>query len=159
LIGIARGRCPTTALGTGPLVVLIVIAAFVGLVATDREASGNVVVVRGHTSHARRRGTAHGRANRHRIRESAMRRVEACLDEILAFRLRDERLQFGSGEGVDQASLRDDEKEDLCSGEGGKFVCLKKTRGGMSKKKKKKREGDRTRTDGADLFHDAWRER
>ena len=67
-----------------------------------------------------------------------MRRIEACLDEILAFRLRDERLQFGSGEGVDQASLRDDEKEDLCSGEGGKFVCLKKTRGGMSKKKKKK---------------------
>ena len=54
-----------------------------------------------------------------------MRGVEACLDEILAFRLRDERLQFGSGEGVDQASFRDDKKEDLCSCESGKFVCLK----------------------------------
>ena len=55
-----------------------------------------------------------------------MRRVEACLDEVLAFWLRDKRLQFGSSEGVDQAGFRDYEKEDLCSGEGGKFVCLRK---------------------------------
>jgi hypothetical protein len=61
-----------------------------------------------------------------------MRCVEACLDEILALRLRDERLQFGSGEGVNQASFRDDEKEDLCSCESGKFVCLK----GNEKKKR-----------------------
>ena len=53
-----------------------------------------------------------------------MRGVEACLNEILALRLCDERLQFGSGEGVNQASFRDDEKEDLCSCESGKFVCL-----------------------------------
>ena len=123
------------------------IAAFVGLVATNREASGNVVVVRGHTSHARRGGTAHGRTDRHGIREGAMRRVEACLDEILAFRLRDERLQFGSSEGVDQASLRDDEKEDLRSGEGGKFVCLEKEKEGRYEK-----EGDRMRTDGSRPF-------
>ena len=54
-----------------------------------------------------------------------MRGVEARLDEILALRLRDKRLQFGSGESVNQASFRDDEKEDLCSCESGKFVCLK----------------------------------
>lgn len=70
-----------------------------------------------------------------------MGRVETCLDEILAFWLRNERLQFGGSEGVDQASLRDDEKEDLCSGEGGKFVCLKKEKERVHKKKKK--EGDR----------------
>ena len=64
-----------------------------------------------------------------------MRRVEACLDEILAFRLRDERLQFGRGEGVDQASFRDDEKEDLRSCESGKFVCLERGRGVMRKER------------------------
>jgi hypothetical protein len=42
--------------------------------------------------------------------------IEACLDEILALRLGDERLQFGGGESIDQAGFRDDEKEDLCTG-------------------------------------------
>jgi hypothetical protein len=53
-----------------------------------------------------------------------MGRIEACLDKILALRLCDERLQFGGGESIDQTSFRDDEKEDLCAGQGGKFVGL-----------------------------------
>jgi len=51
-----------------------------------------------------------------------MGRVEASLDEVLALRLGDERLQFCGCESIDQASFRDDEEKDLCSGEGGKFV-------------------------------------
>jgi hypothetical protein len=42
--------------------------------------------------------------------------IEACLDEVLALRLGDERLQFGGGESIDQAGFRDDEKKNLCSG-------------------------------------------
>jgi hypothetical protein len=103
-----------------------VVAAFVNLVAANREATRDVVVMCGYTHTWCRGGTAHGRTNRHGIREGAVRCVEACLDKVLAFRLRDKRLQFGGSEGVDQASFRDNEKEDLCSREGGKFVRLKK---------------------------------
>lgn len=53
-----------------------------------------------------------------------MGRIETCLDEVLALRLGDERLQFGGCESIDQACFRDDEKEDLGSGQGGKFVGL-----------------------------------
>lgn len=42
-----------------------------------------------------------------------MWRVQAGLNEVLAFRLGDKGLKFGSGEGVDKASLGYDEKEDL----------------------------------------------
>lgn len=105
------------------------VSAIVDLVAANSETTRNVVVMCGYTHAWCRGGTAHGGTNGHCIREGAVRRVEACLDEILAFRLRDERLQFGSGEGVDQASFRDDEKEDLCPCEGGKFVRLERGRG------------------------------
>lgn len=50
--------------------------------------------------------------------------IEACLDEVLALRLGDERLQFSGCESVDQAGFRYDEKEDLCAGQSGKFVGL-----------------------------------
>jgi hypothetical protein len=104
------------------------VGAFVDLVAANSEATRNVVVMCGYTHAWRRGGTAHGGTHGHCIRDGAVGRVKACLDEILAFWLRDERLQFGSSEGVDQASFRDDEKEDLCPCESGKFVRLKKGR-------------------------------
>ena len=52
------------------------------------------------------------------------RRVEASLDQVLALRLRDERLQLGSGEGVDETGLADDEKQNLSSSECREFICL-----------------------------------
>jgi hypothetical protein len=48
----------------------------------------------------------------------------AYLDQILAFWLGDQRLQLGRGECVDEASLGDDEEEDLGSSQDGKLVCL-----------------------------------
>jgi hypothetical protein len=69
-------------------------------------------------------GTTHGRTDGHGVGEGAVGRIETGLDEILALRLGDERLQFGGGERVDQAGFRDDEEEDLGSGQGGKFVGL-----------------------------------
>jgi len=39
-----------------------------------------------------------------------MRRVETCLDEILALRLGDKRLKFGGRESVHQPCFRDDEQ-------------------------------------------------
>jgi hypothetical protein len=50
--------------------------------------------------------------------------IETCLDEVLSLRLGDERLQFGGCKSIDQAGFRDDEKEDLCAGQSGKFVGL-----------------------------------
>lgn len=50
--------------------------------------------------------------------------VEAGLDEVLAFWLRDQRLQLGCCEGVDKASLGDDEQQHLGAGEDGQFVGL-----------------------------------
>ena len=46
------------------------------------------------------------------------------LNEVLALWLGDEGLQFGGGEGVDEAGLGDDEEEDLGAGEGGELVRL-----------------------------------
>ena len=54
-----------------------------------------------------------------------MGRVETCLDEVLAFWLRDEWLQLRGGEGVDEAGLGHDKEEYLCAGEGGKLICLR----------------------------------
>lgn len=39
--------------------------------------------------------------------------IQTGLDEILALGFSDERLELGSGECVDETSLRDDEQEDL----------------------------------------------
>ncbi len=75
--------------------------------------------------HARcRTGSPHGRTDRHCVWEGAVGGIKACLDEVLALRLGDERLQFGGCKSIDQAGFRDDEKKDLCSGQGGKFVGL-----------------------------------
>lgn len=49
----------------------------------------------------------------------------AHLDEVLALGLGDERLQLRGSEGVDQASLRDDEKQHLGASEDRKLVCLR----------------------------------
>ena len=82
------------------------------------EAIGNIVVMGGHAGH-----TGVGavrpmeRTDRHCVGEDTVGCVKASLDETLALRLGDKRLQFGSGESIDQAGFRD-EKEDLCSGEG-----------------------------------------
>jgi len=48
-----------------------------------------------------------------------VRGIQAGLNEILAFRLGDERLELGGGESIDETSLGHDEKEDLSAGEGG----------------------------------------
>jgi hypothetical protein len=78
-----------------------------------------------HSGHTRcRSGSAHGRTDGHCVGEGAVGCIEACLDEVLALRLGDERLQFGGGKSVDQAGFRDDEEKDLCSGQSGKFVGL-----------------------------------
>ena len=53
-------------------------------------------------------------------------RVEACLNEVLAFGLGHERLELGSGEGIDETGLRDDEEKDLSTRERGKLVGLKR---------------------------------
>lgn len=46
------------------------------------------------------------------------------LDEVLAFGLRHEGLQFGGGERVDQPGLRHDEKQDLGACQHREFVGL-----------------------------------
>jgi len=50
--------------------------------------------------------------------------IETGLDKVFALGLCDEGLELCGGEGVDEAGLGDDEKEDLCAGEGGELVCL-----------------------------------
>lgn len=51
----------------------------------------------------------------------------AYLDEVLALGLGDEGLQLRCREGVDEASLRDDEQQHLGAGEDGQFVGLVQT--------------------------------
>jgi hypothetical protein len=93
------------------------LAAFIDLVAANGEATGDIIVVGRYTGHALcRGGTTHGGTDGHGVGEGAVRGIETCLDEILALRLGDERLQLCGGESVYQASFRDDEKENLCSG-------------------------------------------
>ena len=48
----------------------------------------------------------------------------AYLDEVLAFRLSDERLELWCREGVDEPSFRDDEQEDLGASEDTKLIGL-----------------------------------
>lgn len=58
-------------------------------------------------------GASDGLADGHGAGEGAVWRVEASLDEVLAFGLGHERLEFGGSEGVDEAGFGDDEEEDL----------------------------------------------
>ena len=53
-----------------------------------------------------------------------MRSVCADLDEVLAFRLCDKRLELGCGEGVDETGFGDDEEEHLSACENRQFVSL-----------------------------------
>jgi hypothetical protein len=101
------------------------LAAFINLVTANREAAGDVVVMSRYAGHTLcRSGTAHRRTDRHGVGEGAVGGVEACLDEILALRLGDERLQLCGGESVNQAGFRDDEKENLRSSQGRKLIGL-----------------------------------
>lgn len=73
-------------------------------------------------------GTSEGLAHGHRGRKLTMRGVKACLDKVLALWLRNEGLQLGSSEGVDETRLRDDEEEHLSAGEGGELISLKRNK-------------------------------
>lgn len=53
-----------------------------------------------------------------------LRCVEACLDQILALSLGDERLKLGRGEGVNQSRLRHDQQQNLGACQDGQFVGL-----------------------------------
>ena len=53
-----------------------------------------------------------------------MRKVDTDLNEVLAFGLRDQRLQLRRGERVDETGLGDDQEEDLGAGQDGEFVGL-----------------------------------
>lgn len=46
------------------------------------------------------------------------------LNQVLALSLGDQRLQFGSGESVDEAGLRDDQQENLSAGENRQLISL-----------------------------------
>lgn len=46
------------------------------------------------------------------------------MDQVLALGFGDQRLEFGSRKSVDEASLRDNEKEDLSTGEDRELICL-----------------------------------
>lgn len=48
------------------------------------------------------------------------------LNEILAFRLSDERLELRCGEGVDETSFRNDEEKHLGASEDRQFICLRR---------------------------------
>ena len=78
------------------------------------------------------RGTPKRRTHGHGRGELAVRRVETRLDEVLALRLRDERLQLGGGERVDETCLGHDEQEHLRAGECRELVRLHKHRVSMS---------------------------
>lgn len=48
----------------------------------------------------------------------------AYLDQVLAFRLCDERLKLGGGECIDETRFRDDQEKNLSAGKDREFVCL-----------------------------------
>lgn len=48
------------------------------------------------------------------------------LNEVLALRLRNQWLELGCSECVDETSLRDDEKEDLSASKDREFISLAK---------------------------------
>ena len=49
---------------------------------------------------------------------------DAYLDEVLAFWLRDQRLEFGSGKGVDESGFGHNEQKDLGASKDRQFVSL-----------------------------------
>jgi hypothetical protein len=53
-----------------------------------------------------------------------MRGIEACLNEIFAFRLGDQGLELGGSEGVDETCLRHNKQQDLGAGERRQLVSL-----------------------------------
>lgn len=53
----------------------------------------------------------------------------AYLDQVLTLGLGHQRLQLGSGEGVDETSLGDDEQKDLGASEDGQLVGLARAQG------------------------------
>lgn len=56
---------------------------------------------------------------------SVVTTLSSYLNEVLALGLRDERLELGSGEGVDETGLGHDEKKHLGAGEDRELVCLR----------------------------------
>lgn len=48
----------------------------------------------------------------------------AYLNEVLALGLGDQRLEFGSSEGVDKAGLGDDQQENLSASQDREFISL-----------------------------------
>lgn len=79
--------------------------------------------MRGHTAHGTR-GTPERGADGHGGRKLAVRCIETGLNEVLALRLCHEWLKLGCCECVDEASLRDDEQQDLGTSKRGELVCL-----------------------------------
>lgn len=89
----------------------------------DGQPTGDVV--RTWAWHAHRpRSTTDGRSDRHGRGEGAMRGIEACLNEIFAFRLGDQGLELGGSEGVDETCLRHNKQQDLGAGERRQLVSL-----------------------------------
>lgn len=52
--------------------------------------------------------------------------IGSYLNEILALRLGDERLELGGGEGVNQAGLGDDQQQNLRAGQDRQFIGLER---------------------------------
>lgn len=65
-----------------------------------------------------------GSSERLTIGPKAIGSVQTRLDQVLAFWLLDERLEFGRGEGVNKPSLRNDQQQDLRACEDGQLVRL-----------------------------------
>ena len=75
----------------------------------------------------------------HLRRQLIVESVQTRLDEILSFRLGDERLELSGRESVDQSGLRHDEEQYLNSGQGRKLISLiKSAQGHISLHKKHK---------------------
>ena len=72
-----------------------------------------------------------------------MGRVETCLDEVLAFWLRDKRLELRGRESIDETCLGHDEKEYLRSGQGRELVCLIDASGSEEKELRTTWKGER----------------
>jgi hypothetical protein len=123
--GLVRGGTSPSTLGTGCCslrfvpVTLIVLGADV-----DGESAGDIGV--GGSSHWNRtRRTTHGSTDGHLGRQLAMGSVQACLNKIFSLWLSNQRLKFGGGKRVHQASFRDNEQQDLSSRQGRQLISLK----------------------------------
>ena len=71
-----------------------------------------------HTHWAARAATDRG-TNGDGGRNGAVRGIKTSLNEVFTLGLSNKGLEFRGGESVDEAGLGDDQKEDLCAGEGG----------------------------------------